>query len=123
MIEPTLNGRRLNATTEEAYDASLDCAVAVPEFELWAAVPDGPALCMLRNGADAWLMYLRWPGDSGFRSIGVERSGAASYTLSNGQVDKYPLGWCVDVRLCFDAFRRFHRHNAARPQCIVWADS
>ena len=123
MIELTLNDCGLDAATEEAFDASLDIAMAESSFELWASVPDGQAICMLRNGADAWLMYLRWPGDSGFRSVGAERSGAASYALSNGQVDEYPLSWCVDVQSCFDAFRNFHRHYGARPQCIAWTDA
>ncbi len=123
MIELTLNDRHLDAATEEAFDASLDGAMAEPAFELWVSMPDGSAMCMLRNGADAWLMYLRWPADAGFRSLGIERSGAASYALSNGQVDEYPLSWCVDVQSCFDAFRSFRRHHGARPQCISWTDS
>jgi hypothetical protein len=123
MIELTLNDRRLNAASEEAFEASLDGAMTEPEFELWASVRDGPAMCMLRHGANAWLMYLRCPGDAGFRSTGVERSGTASYKLSNGQVDEYPLSWCVDVQQCFDAFRSFHRHQGARPKCVAWADS
>ena len=123
MIELSLNDRRMDATTEEAFDASLGSAMAESAFELWVSVPDGPAMCMLRNGADAWLMYLRWPADAGFRSVGVERSGTASYALSNAQVDEYPLSWCVDVQSCFDAFRSFHRHQGVRPKCIDWTDS
>jgi hypothetical protein len=123
MIALTLNDRVLDAASEEAFDASLDGAKAESMFELWASVPDGPAMCMLRNGTDAWLMYLRWPSDAGFRSVGIGGSGAASYALSNGQVDEYPLSWCVDVQSCFDAFRSFRRHRGARPECIAWTDS
>ena len=122
MIELTFNGRGLDAAAEQAFDASLDTAMAEPTFELWVSVPDGPAMCMLRNGADAWLMYLRWPADAGFSSMGIERSGAASYALSNGQVDEFPLSWCVDVQSCFDALRSFHRHHGATP-VHSWAES
>ena len=121
MIQLTLNDLRLESGDLEALDASLKGAMVESEFELWASVQSGPAMSMLRNGADAWLMYLRWSGDSGFRSVGPERSGVASYTLSNGQTDESPRSWCIDLESCLEAFRAFHRHNGARPESITWA--
>lgn len=123
MVELSLNDRALDAHSAKAFDAALNEANAKPEFELWASIPDGPSMCMLRNGANAWLMYLRHPGDAGFRSIGAETSGAVRYTLSNGQADEYPAAWCIDVSTCLDAFRSFYQRDGARPQFIGWADT
>lgn len=100
MMELAINGRALDAGSAQAFDAALNGANAEPEFELWATIPDGPSLCMLRNGSNAWLMYLRYPGDTGLRSCGAETSGAVHYTLSNGQVDECPRAWCIDVSTC-----------------------
>ncbi len=121
MIELTLNDLRLESDSVEALDASLKGVMAEPKFELWASVQSGPAMSMLRHDTDSWLMYLRWPGDAGFRSVGTERSGVASYSLSNGQVDEFPRSWCIDIESCLEAFRDFHRRNGARPESITWA--
>lgn len=76
---------------------------------------------MLRNGDDAWLMYLRHKGDSGFSSrSGSDRSGSASFMLSNGQFDTYPLSWCVDVDQCYRAMAYFYENAGARPEGIEW---
>lgn len=80
-------------------------------------------MCILRSGADAWLMYLRGAGDAGFRSVGVEQADPATCTLGNGQVDAYPRAWCIDPESCREALRSFSRHDGARPDRIVWAVS
>jgi Immunity protein Imm1 len=90
-------------------------------FELWASFPEGPSLCMLRNGDDAWLMYLRHAGDSGFSSRSASgRPGSASFKLADGQVDAYPLSWCVDAEQCYKALAYFYENSGARPEWIKW---
>jgi hypothetical protein len=124
MIELQLNDRELDVTTVEKLGAALDAADAEEAFELWASVPTGPAMSMLRNGSSAWLMYLREPGDSGFRSAGNEsRQGVAAYRLSNGQVDEYPLSWCIDVEQCYKAITYFCVNGGAKPAWVDWIPS
>jgi hypothetical protein len=78
---------------------------------------------MLRNGANAWLMYLRFNGDSGFVSKGdATKTGDESYTLSNGQVDKYPLSWCIDLEQCYKAIAYFFVNEGAQPVFIAWQE-
>jgi hypothetical protein len=78
---------------------------------------------MLRNGDTAWLMYIRYPGDAGFSSRGdTRRSGTAEFRLSNGQVDEYPLAWCVDIEQCYMAVAYFFVNNGGRPEWIHWHD-
>lgn len=85
MIELLLNGGQVAATTDEQLASALALAASMPQFELWASVPDGPTLCMLRNAEHAWLMYLHEPGDGGFHSCGNEhRAGNAYFRLDNG---------------------------------------
>jgi hypothetical protein len=77
----------------EDFGVALDAFDMEPLFELWVDEPEGPAIRMLRNGANAWLMYLRHEGDSGFPTCGdARRIGTVSYQLSNGQIDEYPAG-------------------------------
>jgi hypothetical protein len=107
----------------ETLGDALDEADVESDFELSVSVPDGPSMIMLRSGADAWLMYLRGPGDAGFRSTGeVVRSGDASYKLSNGQVDSYPLSWCIDLEQCYKAISYFCVNTGAKPGWVVWAE-
>jgi hypothetical protein len=121
MIAFDFNGEKLQPTSTEEMGCLLDRVDKSPMFELWAAVSKGPSLCMLRTGGDAWLMYLRQEGDSGFSSRSpVERLGTAEFRLSNGQRDEYPLSWCIDVEQCYKAMAYFFENAGAKPDWITW---
>lgn len=122
--EVAFNGKSQPVGTVEALDAALAVFDREPEFELWLCTPGGRSLCMLRNGANAWLMYLRFAGDSGFASLGdPSATGTASYTLSNGQVDEYPLSWCLDIGQCYKAVAYFFANEGARPAFVEWQET
>ncbi len=122
MIEVTLNDRTLDAASIEQLGVTLDEIDAKQKFELWISVPFGSCMTMLRNGEDAWLMYLREPGDSGFRSSGdPSRSGLRSFRLANGQDDEFPLAWCIDIEQCYKAVAYFYVNDGEKPEWIDWA--
>jgi hypothetical protein len=90
-------------------------------FELWLKAGHGPMISMLRNGPNAFLMYLRADGDSGFTSRNAkEKLGTAPFRLSNGQDDQYPLSWCLDTDECYKALIEFFSQNGEKPKCIEW---
>jgi len=124
MIEVSFNGRPQAIATAQALRAALARFDAdATRYELWLSVPDGPSLCMLRSEADAWLMYLRHPGDHGFSSEGdASREGVAPYTLSNGQVDEYPLAWCIALPQCHEAAVHFFASAGQRFEGIAWRE-
>ena len=123
MIKFLLNDRTLDVAATEQLGLALDVTDAEAVFDLCVTVPGGPVMVMLRNGAEAWLMFLRESGDAGFRSSGdVTRQGDASYTLSNGQVDAYPLAWCIDVEKCYKAVEYFCMNLGARPDSVAWVE-
>ena len=108
-----------------ALEQALQQARALAQCELWLTLAtdaeQGPALCLLRNGGNAWLMYLSGQDDLSFHSLGdEEETGECSYLLSNGQVDVYPEAWCVEVGQCERAFLAFFRTGGARPAGIAW---
>lgn len=124
MTDLVFNGTLVVDATDEQLASTLALASATPQFELWASVPDdGPSLCMLRSGTHAWLMYLREPGDNGVHSVGdAGRDGIARFRLDNGQVDDYPLAWCIEPDTCLAAISAFHANGGARAEHIVWAE-
>ena len=124
MIELTINsGQQLIGSLEE-LDAALVLSEQLPRFELWVSVPNGPSMAMLRSEMHAWLMYLRFSGDAGFVSQGdPAATGETSYTLSNGQVDEYPLSWCIDLERCYQAIMYFFVNEGAKPEWITWQES
>ena len=108
-----------------ALEQMLQEARTLAQCELWLTLAtdaeQGPALCMLRNGGNAWLMYLSGQDDLSFHSLGdEEETGECSYLLANGQVDVYPEAWCVEVGQCERAFLAFFRTGGARPAGIAW---
>lgn len=120
----TFQGVEHPCKTIEDFGVALDNFDVEPQFELWLKEPKGPAVCMLRNGVNAWLMYLRHEGDSGFTSLGdAQRSDAVNYRLSNGQTDEYPAAWCVPVEQCYKALAYFFVNSGLRPEWLAWRES
>jgi len=68
VVEVTFNRQTKHCESIEAFGLELDGFDGEPTFELWLKVPNGASMSMVRNGPNAFLMYLRFPGDSGFTS-------------------------------------------------------
>ncbi len=119
------NGRSLSIGSLEQLSAALDGFDSAPVFDLACRFPaEGPILSMLRNGDRAWLMYMTEPGDPGFCSQGdASLQGTASYALSNGQLDEYPIAWCIPVEDCYKAIAYFYVNRGARPDWLRWKES
>ena len=124
MIEISFNGRdETDIDSLELFAVAMARYDRHAEFELWLSVPGGPRMCMLRNREHAFLMYLRFPGDSGFVSSGsAAAEGKVPYTLSNGQVDEYPESWCLPARRCYWALASFFTNDGQRPERIAWQE-
>ena len=124
MIVVTFNGKQQEVSSIEQFGVALDRFDQVGEFEVWLSASQGQAICMLRNGSNAWLMYLRHDGDTGFTSNAeTSRTGVASYTLSNGQVDEYPLSWCIEVEQCYKALAYFFANEGGKPEWVPWHEN
>ena len=66
MVTVRFNDQPESIASIEDFGIALDRFDRSPKFEIWLSVEGGPSICMLRNGKHAWLMYLRFEGDSGF---------------------------------------------------------
>ena len=124
-MELNLHGEARAVDSIAALKQALTDARALAQCELWLTMAEdaeqGPALCMLKNGASAWLMYVSGQDDASFHSLGdEEEEGECSYWLANGQVDVYPAAWCVDVALCHRAMAAFFTTGGARPAAVEW---
>lgn len=120
-----LHGEARAVDSIVALEQMLQEARTLAQCELWLTLAtdaeQGPALCMLRNGGNAWLMYLSGQDDLSFHSLGDdEAEGVCSYLLANGQVDEYPESWCVDVEHCQQAVVAFFTTGGAQPPAIAW---
>ena len=120
-----LHGEARAVDSIVALEQMLQEARTLAQCELWLTratdAEQGPALCMLRNGGNAWLMYLSGQDDLSLHSLGDEEAeGTCSYLLSNGQVDEYPEAWCVEVEQCQRALLAYFRTGGARPAGVAW---
>ena len=121
MVTVTFNDQPESIASIEEFSVALNRFDRTLKFELWLSAERGPSVCMLRNGEHAWLMYLRFEGDSGFVSQGeLSAQGVASYILANGQIDEYPLAWCIDVEQCYKALAFFFVNEGTRPDWVSW---
>ena len=64
------------------------------------------------------------PATAGSPSFGnPNQAGVSAYTLGNGQVDEYPLSWCIDVEQCYKAIAYFFMNEGAKPEWVAWNES
>ena len=121
MLTVTFNGEFQSITSIDDFGLALDRFDRFNQFELWVSVEGGPSMRMLRNGRHAWLMYLRFQDDSGLVSQGkTSAPGMVPYVLANGQVDEYPLAWCIDVEQSYKALAYFFVNEGAQPSWVHW---
>ena len=115
------NGTDVPITSLEQLGAVLNEFDRASEFELWISAGLFPTLSMLRNGEYAWLMYMRSEDDS-VHSIGeYDGKELCLFRLSNGQLDEYPLSWCLDVEQCYKAITYFYVNEGTAPGWIKWS--
>ncbi|TDK66400.1 Imm1 family immunity protein [Sapientia aquatica] len=121
MVNITFNDQPQEITTIQELGDAIDRFDQESQFEIWANVQNGPAMCMLRSGSNSFLMYLREAGDSGFTSRGTQdQVGNTTYLLSNGQLDDYPRSWSIDVEQCYKAISYFFVNGGTKPDWIHW---
>ena len=116
------NGENQAIASIEELSFALDRFDCESSFELCISASDaGPFLTMLRSADHAWLMYMRFSGDDGFVTMGnQENQGVCKYRLSNGQIDEYPLSWCIDLEQCYMAIAHFFVNDGARYDFVDW---
>jgi len=95
-----------------------------PFAEVWLNNADGwPTLCALINADCAWLMYLRFEGDSGFSTRNPEYQGSAGarieYRLANGQRDEHPASWNISTAEAVRALEYFLAEEKMAPW-LTW---
>jgi hypothetical protein len=91
--------------------------------EVWVHHDPFPSLCALINGSRGWLMCIRRDGDAGFSSRNPGYSGPSDaeveYTLSNGQVDRYPASWAYPTAEVLRALE-FFAETGRVPETLSW---
>jgi hypothetical protein len=113
-MELQFNGTAIPITSLEQLGTVFDECDLASEFELWVSVDRFPSMCMLRNGNHAWLMHVRGE-DKSAHSIGkYEGNDVCCFRLANGQLDEYPLSWCIDIEQCYKAIAYFYVNHGAR---------
>jgi hypothetical protein len=121
VIEVTFNDLSKACRSVRALKQLLERFDQEDMFELWLKTKHGPMISMLRNRANAFLMYLRAEGDSGFTSRGANGNvGSASFRLSNGEEHQYPLSWCIGTSQCYEALIEFFSQNGNKPDSVIW---
>ena len=93
--------------------------------EIEIKLEDGQYMYALINGNYGWLMYLSEEGDSGLSSRNPDYNGSDNetmkFTISNGQVDNYPLSWVLPVNIVNKALLYFDKYHTL-PEFITWHD-
>jgi len=123
-IKVTFNGRELSYASIEEFGVALDWFDREQQFELWRSTQAGPSIAMYRNGENAFLMYLRFNGDSGFVTKGAqEKEGTCTYKHDNGETSELPLSWCIDLEDSYKAIAYFFVNHGACYDFVAWQEA
>jgi hypothetical protein len=121
-VNLTINGQDFGRTPIDLLAERLAGLADVPRAEVWLN-NEGRALCLLKSQDRAMLMLLREDGDPGLtsRATDLNDDREMEFTLSNGQVDKYPARWTVPFAEARRAAEFFWFKESPAP-FIAWHD-
>jgi hypothetical protein len=119
-MELRINHALYEVTELEKLKAHLAGARGSQFTEVWMQQRDSwPSICALINGEAAWLMFLRFEGDSGLSTRNPDYSGppkaVIEYYLSNGQRDEYPASWNITTSEALRALEYFFGNEKMAP--------
>jgi hypothetical protein len=116
-----LNNKENEIRSELELSDFLDKIDSNRNVEAWIMSPNSQSLCLLKSGNNTFLMYLRYPEDEGFVSDSkLEISDTEEFILGNGQVDEFPLSWCIDKEWAYKAFAYFYVNEGEQSPHINW---
>jgi hypothetical protein len=125
MLNLVVNGVKQQLDDRRLLNAVLASVEHEENIEIWASFDDGKSLCALLNRTCGWLMYLRFPEDTGFSSrnpaLGIDEEGTEIFILGNGQADVYPRSWTLERPTVFAAILGFVE-TGDMPSGIHWND-
>lgn len=123
MLDVIVNGSKQQLEDHNAFQAALVSIQHTDDLEIWVSLHDGASLCALMNQRCGWLMFLRFPEDTGFSSrnpaIGMCDEGTETFILANGQADTYPITWTLDRETIFAAILSF-AETGEMPLTLSW---
>jgi hypothetical protein len=123
-MEVLINKKPTNCLSLAEFSQLLDEIDSLPNAEVWLSSPNGPLICLLKSEGNTFLMYLRHTRDHGFTSVGDgSREGKFHVRLANGQVDEYPLAWCLDPEFAYKGLAYFFVNGGEKSPYIQWRES
>jgi hypothetical protein len=122
-MKATLNENTYEINSERDLGAYLDALDSTNYAEAWLNHKKNESICLLKAHNNMFLMYLRYPEDIGFVSKGTAQSQKSlEFRLSNGQVDEYPLSWCIESEWAYKGLAYFYENNGERSPYIEWQE-
>ncbi len=112
-ITLTINGKEYQARSGDELTPYLQQLKFTSYNEIWATQSDCSSLCLLTNSSRAFVLYLRYPGDSGLIATTNDQvtNTMIEFKLSNGQLDEYPARWTVPVHDALKILTSFIQDN------------
>jgi len=119
-----LNDKEIEIGSELEFSEYLDQIDSTENVEAWIMSSSESSLCLLKKQDYTFLMYLRFPTDSGFVSDSQSNnSNSVEFIMANGQVDEYPLSWCIDKEWAYKALAYFYVNSGEQSPHIKWQES
>ncbi len=93
-----IEGIKIELNSRNQLIATIDNMIHMDYNEIWIKGKGESSLCTMTNPSHAFFMYLRFDGDSGFRSNNstADKNQTQDFRLSNGQIDQYPETWLTE---------------------------
>lgn len=117
-----VNGQERPVEDRVAVEALIGPVSSRVVGECWLERAGSGNLCLLSNGALAFLMHLPPDDPAGWSSRnGTSESEPVEFLLANGEVQMFPRHFCIDVEDAWKAFLTY-ADKGIRAPWVHWHD-
>ncbi len=120
-MKANLNNIEIEIVSEEDLSEFLDRIDSIDNVEAWITSTSSSSLCLLKSGVNILLMFLENPEDVGVVSASnSQEAEVIEFTMANGQVDEFPLSWCIENEWAYKALAYFFENSGEQSPHIQW---
>jgi hypothetical protein len=123
-MKTSINNQELNVESVEDLGLLLDRIDSFKHAEVWINSENGSSICLLKSLDFTFLMYLESQDHTSLVSHSKsDTQGNIDFLLANGQIDVYPLIWCIDKEYAYKGLAYFFVNSGEKSPYINWVET
>ena len=119
-----INNQELHLGSIEDLGLFLERIDTFEQVEVWINLQNGPSICLLKSFNYTFLMYMEPQDQKSLVSHSKSHvQGNINFVLANGQIDTFPLVWCIDKEFAYKGLAYFFVNYGEKSPHINWVEA